>query len=189
MPEPYPASVTTALETVISWMGDDPQSIFLNKTPIRCCEFYEFMSQGYRQDPRSVLEATKPLAGDNELNVVRDAHFFTLCQHHMVPAIGKAHLAYIPGEVVVYPQSLIHCLHLCARRLTTLEEIAKNWLDFVVEKLNPLGAAIFIEAHFLCCDVFNVQARAAKQQVTGTRGLLDDLGERREWLQVLGLDK
>jgi GTP cyclohydrolase IA len=156
---PTQAEAEAAVRTLIAWAGDDPTREGLLDTPRRVAKAYGELYAGYDQDPKSILERTfKEVGGYDDIVLVRDIPFSSHCEHHMVPFIGKAHIAYLPHEGVVGLSKLARLVEVFARRLQTQENLTAQIIDALNENLGPRGAAVMLEAEHMCMSMRGVHA-------------------------------
>ena len=160
-----------AVRTLIAWAGDDPTREGLLDTPRRVTKAYGEFFAGYGQDPREVLQRTfKEVGGYDDIVLVKDIPFSSHCEHHMVPFVGKAHIAYLPHDGVVGLSKLARLVDVFARRLQVQENLTAQIIDAINEHLNPRGAAVMLEAEHMCMSIRGVRAHGAKtvtQRFTG----------------------
>jgi|TARA_B110000240_G_scaffold87377_1_gene99429 GTP cyclohydrolase I len=140
-----------AVRTLISWAGDDPTREGLVETPKRVVKAYEEFFAGYNQDPVKVLGKTfSDVKGYDDIVFLRDINIETHCEHHMVPILGKAHVAYLPKNKVVGISKLARVIEIFAKRLQTQETMTMQILNTIDDTLNPYGTAIMIDAKHQC---------------------------------------
>jgi len=140
-----------AVKTLISWAGDDPTREGLIETPKRVVKAYEEFFSGYNQDPIEVLGKTfSDVAGYDDIVFLRDINVETHCEHHMVPFLGKAHVAYLPKDKVVGISKLARVVEIFAKRLQTQETMTMQILHTIDEALEPYGTAVMIDAKHQC---------------------------------------
>jgi len=140
-----------AVKTLISWAGDDPTREGLIETPKRVVKAYEEFYSGYNQDPVEVLGKTfSDVAGYDDIVFLRDINVETHCEHHMVPFLGKAHVAYLPRDKVVGISKLARVVEIFAKRLQTQETMTMQILHTIDEALEPYGTAVMIDAKHQC---------------------------------------
>jgi GTP cyclohydrolase IA len=160
-----------AVRTLIAWTGDNPDREGLLDTPRRVVDAYSELYSGYRKDPHEFLARTfKEVGGYDDIVLVRDIPFHSHCEHHMVPFMGKVHIAYLPHEGVVGLSKLLRVVDAFARRLQTQENLTAQIIDAVNDHLNPRGAAVMLEAEHMCMTMRGVQAHGANtitQRFTG----------------------
>ena len=154
---PSQLEVEAAVRTLIAWAGDDPSREGLLDTPRRVAKAYKELYSGYDKDPAEILKRTfKEVGGYDDIVLVRDIPFHSHCEHHMVPFVGKAHIAYLPHDGVVGLSKLARLVEVFARRLQTQENLTAQIVDAINENLNPRGAAVMIEAEHMCMTMRGV---------------------------------
>jgi GTP cyclohydrolase I len=152
-----------AVRTLIAWAGDDPDREGLLDTPKRVTKAFGEFFAGYGQDPAEVLARTfKEVGGYDDIVLVKDIPFSSHCEHHMVPFIGKAHIAYLPHDGVVGLSKLARLVEVFSRRLQVQENLTAQIIDAINENLNPRGAAVMLEAEHMCMSMRGVRAHGAK---------------------------
>jgi GTP cyclohydrolase I len=177
-----------AVRTLIAWAGDDPTREGLLETPRRVTKaFGEFFS-GYGEDPKAVLSKTfKEVGGYDDIVLVRDIPFSSHCEHHMVPFVGKAHIAYLPHDGVVGISKLARLVEVFSRRLQVQENLTAQIIDAINEHLNPRGAAVLLEAEHMCMSMRGVRAHGAvtvTQRFTGV--FAEEKAEQDRFFQMIG---
>jgi GTP cyclohydrolase I len=168
---PTQAEAEAAVRTLIAWAGDDPSREGLLDTPRRVTKAYGEFFAGYQQDPREILQRTfKEVGGYDDIVLVKDIPFSSHCEHHMVPFVGKAHIAYLPHDGVVGISKLARLVEVFAKRLQVQENLTAQIIDAINEHLNPRGAAVMLEAEHMCMSIRGVRAHGATtvtQRFTG----------------------
>ncbi|WP_323013954.1 GTP cyclohydrolase I FolE [Devosia sp.] len=161
-PRPTQEEAEAAVRTLIAWAGDDPSREGLLETPGRVVRAYGEFFAGYTQDPREVLARTfNDVGGYEDVVLVRDIPFSSHCEHHMVPFVGKAHIAYLPKDGVVGLSKLARLVEVFARRLQTQENLTSQIIEAIDEHLTPRGAAVVLEAEHMCMSIRGVRAHGA----------------------------
>lgn len=151
-----------AVRTLIAWAGDDPDREGLLETPARVAKAYGEFFGGYGQDASDVLDKVfREVGGYDDIVLVRDIPFSSHCEHHMVPFVGKAHIAYLPHDGVVGLSKLARLVEVFAKRLQTQETLTAQIIDALNESLNPRGAAVMLEAEHMCMSMRGVRAHGA----------------------------
>lgn len=147
-----------AVRTLIAWTGDDPEREGLLDTPRRVVDAYSEFFSGYNLDANKILERTfSEVGGYDDIVLVRDIPFSSHCEHHMVPFVGKAHIAYLPHDGVVGLSKLARVTDVFARRLQTQENLTAQIIESINESINPRGAAVMLEAEHMCMSMRGVQ--------------------------------
>ena len=170
-----------AVKTLISWAGDDPQREGLIETPKRVVKAYEEFFAGYTQDPLAVLSKTfEDVQGYDDLVFLRDINIETHCEHHMVPILGFAHVAYLPRDRVVGISKLARVIDIFAKRLQTQETMTMQILETIDQALDPLGTAIMIDAKHQCMTTRGISKPNVSTVTTKFSGLFAENTELRE---------
>jgi GTP cyclohydrolase I len=176
-----------AVRTLIRWAGDDPKREGLLETPKRVTKSFDEFFKGYAQDPIAVLGKTfKEVDGYDEMIVLRDIHFNSHCEHHMVTFSGVAHVAYIPSNRVVGISKLARLVEIYAKRLQIQEKMTAQIANTLNDVLKPRGVAVVIEASHLCMTTRGVQKPGAVMQTSHLLGLFrKDPRTRQEFFSLL----
>ncbi len=174
--KPTRAEAEAAVHTLLRWIGEDPAREGLLDTPKRVVRAYEELFSGYSESPVEVLDRVfEEVEGYSDIVLVRDIPFFSHCEHHMVPIIGKAHIAYYPERGVVGLSKLARVVELFARRLQTQEALTAQIGDAINDALQPRGLAVMIEAEHLCMAMRGIQKQGATTITSRFNGVfLDD---------------
>lgn len=169
---PTRAEAEAAVRTLLRWIGEDPSREGLLDTPKRVVRAYEELFSGYDENPVEVLDRVfEEVEGYSDIVLVRDIAFFSHCEHHMVPIIGKAHIAYYPEGGVVGLSKLARVVDLFAHRLQTQEALTAQISDAINDALQPRGLAIMIEAEHMCMAMRGVQKQGATTITTRFSGV------------------
>jgi len=175
-----------AYTKIIQLLGEDPQREGLLKTPDRMAKAMQFMTQGYAQDAVAVLNSARFEEAVSEMVIVKDIELYSVCEHHLVPFYGKAHIAYIPNGYITGLSKLARVVDIYARRLQVQERMTTQILDAIIESLNPLGAAVVIEARHLCMMMRGVQKQNSSTTTSAFHGeLLNNHVTRNEFLKLI----
>lgn len=159
---PTRAEAEAAVRTLILWAGDDPDREGLKETPARVAKAYKEMFAGYDKSPADVLGRTfEEVAGYDDLVLVRDIQFHTHCEHHMVPVIGKAHVAYLPDGRVLGLSKIARVVDIFAQRLQTQEAMTAQVADAIQNALEPRGVAVIIEAEHMCMSMRGIRKQGS----------------------------
>jgi GTP cyclohydrolase I len=145
------------IRAILRSMGEDPEREGLKKTPYRVTESLAFLTRGYQMDPDKVINDAVFTEDYEEMIVQKDIDFFSLCEHHLLPFFGKAHVAYLPRHKIIGVSKLARLVDVFARRLQVQERLTSQIASTIMEKLNPLGAAVVIEAEHLCMRMRGVE--------------------------------
>ncbi|MEF2073630.1 GTP cyclohydrolase I FolE [Consotaella aegiceratis] len=177
-----------AVATLIRWAGDDPHREGLLETPARVVKSYEELFGGYGMDPAEILGRTfEEVAGYDDIVLMRDIDFYSHCEHHMVPIIGKAHIAYLPAGRVLGLSKIARCVETFARRLQTQEAMTAQIAAAIDEVLGPRGVAVMLEGEHLCMAMRGVRTKGSKTITTAFHGAFaDDKAEQARFLGMVG---
>ena len=182
-------SLTTELKAnfseIISLLGENIEREGLVKTPERVSKAMKFLTSGYEMDPKQILESAMFKEDYNEMVIVKDIEFYSLCEHHMLPFFGKAHIAYIPNNHIVGLSKIPRVVDVFARRLQVQERMTDQVLDCINETLNPQGVAVVIEASHLCMMMRGVQKQNSSTTTSGFRGTFKETDTRNEFLKLI----
>ena len=161
-PRPTKEEAEAAVRTLLAWAGDDPTREGLLETPARVVRAYGEFFAGYGQDAGAILSKTfREVGGYDDIVLVKDIPFSSHCEHHMVPFVGKAHIAYLPHDGVVGLSKLARLVDVFALRLQTQENLTAQVIDAINEHLGPRGAAVMLEAEHMCMSMRGVRAHGA----------------------------
>ena len=187
--KPSRAEAEEAVKTLISWAGDNPEREGLIETPKRVVKSYEEFYAGYDQDPESILSKVfEEVEGYDEMIIVKDIRLESHCEHHMVPILGKAHVAYIPDERVVGISKLARVVDLYAKRLQTQETMTAQIADTIDRVLKPKGVAIVIDAAHQCMSSRGVHKTETSTVTSRMLGAFrDNPKSRMEFMNLIAL--
>ena len=164
-----------AVRTLLLWAGDDPAREGLLETPKRVVKAYEELFKGYGEKPEDILDKVfRDVDGYDDMVLVRDIPFYSHCEHHMVPFVGKAHIAYYPTDGVVGLSKLARLVDVYGRRLQTQETMTAQIINAMNNVLNPRGVAVMVEAEHMCMSMRGVQKHGASTITTQFSGVFRD---------------
>jgi GTP cyclohydrolase IA len=180
-----------AVRTLIRWAGDDPSREGLVDTPSRVAKAYEQLFKGYREKPEHILDRVfEEVEGYDDIVLVRDIPFYSHCEHHMVPFLGKAHVAYYPSGGVVGLSKLARLVDAYARRLQTQETMTVQIAEAIDRVLQPRGVAVMLDAEHFCMSIRGVQKEGARTLTTRFTGRFkDEPAEQVRFLTLIGSGK
>jgi GTP cyclohydrolase I len=188
--EDFDKDITEGLEKhyhgVIDLIGEDVQREGLIKTPHRVAKAFQFMTQGYKQDAVSILNSARFKEEVSEMVIVKDIELYSMCEHHMLPFFGKAHIAYIPNGYITGLSKLARVVDVFSRRLQVQERMTTQILQAIKESLNPQGVAVVIEAKHLCMMMRGVQKQNSVTTTSAFDGeFLNNHVTRNEFLKLI----
>ena len=173
-------------KNIIEDLGENTSREGLLKTPERAAKAMQFLTQGYHQDPVKILKSAMFKESYNEMVIVKDIELYSLCEHHILPFFGKAHIAYIPNGQIVGLSKLPRIVDVFARRLQVQERLTEQILDCINDTLKPQGVAVVIEASHMCMMMRGVQKQNANMKTSVLLGKLrEDARTRAEFLTLI----
>jgi len=173
---------------VLSQLGEDPEREGLLKTPERVAKAMQYLTQGYFQDAQSIINSAKFHEPISEMIVVKDIEIYSMCEHHMLPFIGKAHVAYIPNGWITGLSKIARVVDVFARRLQVQERLTVQIMNAIRETLNPMGVAVVIEAKHLCMMMRGVQKQNSVTTTSAFDGEFQKNSTRSEFLKLISHD-
>ena len=175
-----------AITKVLELLGEDPDREGLVKTPKRVAKALQFLTEGYHLDPMEILNQALFSSSNDEMVVVRDIEFYSMCEHHMLPIIGRAHVAYIPDGKVVGLSKIPRIVNVFARRLQIQEQMTEQIADAISETINPKGVAVVLHARHMCMEMRGVQKINSTTVSSALRGLFkSDQRTRNEFYNII----
>lgn len=170
-------------------IGENPEREGLVKTPLRAAKSLDFLTHGYRIDPKKILQSALFHENYRQIVVVKDIEIYSLCEHHLLPFFGKAHIGYIPNGTVVGLSKIPRVVECFARRLQLQERLTAQIKDCLQEVLNPLGVAVVIEAQHLCMSMRGIQKQNSVTTTSEFTGaFLKNENTRQEFMHLIGAD-
>ncbi len=171
---------------ILRLIGEDPDREGLHLTPQRVAKAMQFLTQGYNMDPKEILLSAKFKEDYREMVIVKDIEIYSMCEHHMLPFIGKAHVAYIPNGYITGLSKIARIVEAYARRLQIQERLTTQIKNAINETLNPLGVAVVIEAHHLCMQMRGVQKQHSVTTTSDFVGAFENEKTRAEFVHLIG---
>ncbi|WP_412985219.1 GTP cyclohydrolase I FolE [Pontimicrobium sp. IMCC45349] len=171
--------------SIIEELGEDTSREGLVKTPERAAKAMQFLTQGYEQDATEILKSAMFKESYNEMVIVKDIELYSLCEHHILPFFGKAHIAYIPNGHIVGLSKIPRIVDVFARRLQVQERLTEQILDCINDTLKPQGVAVVIEASHMCMMMRGVQKQNSVTTTSGFRGAFKNMETRTEFLKLI----
>ena len=187
--EQYEDKITSQLITnyreTLELIGENPNREGLIKTPERIAKAMQYLTQGYHLDARTILNGAKFHEDISEMIIVKDIELYSMCEHHMLPFFGKAHVAYIPNGWITGLSKIARVVDVYARRLQVQERLTTQILDAIKETLNPLGVAVVIEAAHLCMMMRGVQKQNSVTTTSAFWGEFEKNETRSEFTKLI----
>jgi GTP cyclohydrolase I len=188
--EQYDDKVTAKLmenyKDCLSLLGEDPNREGLLKTPERIAKAMQFCTQGYQLDAKAILESAKFHEDISEMIIVKDIELYSICEHHMLPFYGKAHVAYIPNGYITGLSKIARVVDVYSRRLQVQERLTHQIMEVLRDSLNPLGVAVVIEASHLCMMMRGVQKQNSVTTTSAFCGQFEKNETRSEFIRLIG---
>ena len=187
--ESYYEDVTTSLmknyKESIALLGEDAEREGLEKTPERLAKAMQFLTQGYQQDAKAILDSARFNEEVSEMVIVKDIELYSMCEHHMLPFYGKAHVAYIPNGYITGLSKIARVVDVFSRRLQVQERLTTQILEAIKASLNPHGVAVVIEASHLCMMMRGVQKQNSVTTTSAFFGQFEKNETRTEFLKLI----
>lgn len=181
-------SLSEQYKIILEHLGEDTQREGLEKTPMRVAKSNLFLTQGYKMNAVEIINSAKFKESYSEMVIVKDIELYSMCEHHMLPFFGKAHIAYIPNGYITGLSKLARVVDCFARRLQVQERMTHQILDAVREALQPLGVAVVIEAKHLCMMMRGVQKQNSSTTTSAFFGEFEKEKTRAEFLRLIAAD-
>lgn len=187
--EHYDEDVTQGLKEnykkILEHLGEDPEREGLLKTPERMAKAMQYSTQGYGLDAKAILDSAKFHEDVSEMVIVKDIELYSMCEHHLLPFYGKAHIAYIPNGYITGLSKLARVVDVYSRRLQVQERLTHQILEAIKESLNPLGVAVVIEASHLCMMMRGVQKQNSVTTTSAFSGQFEHEATRNEFIKLI----
>jgi GTP cyclohydrolase I len=172
---------------IIQLLGEDISREGLQKTPVRIAKAMQFLLQGYDQDPEAMLRNAMFKEDYRQMVIVKDIEIYSLCEHHMLPFIGKAHVGYIPNGYITGLSKIARVVDAFARRLQVQERLTTQIKECIQNTLNPLGVAVVIEAQHLCMQMRGVQKQHSITTTSDFTGAFERVATREEFIRLISV--
>jgi len=180
------AKIADIYQSVIEQLGENPNREGLLKTPERVAKSLQYLTHGYDLDPKAILESALFHEAYSEMVIVKDIEVYSLCEHHMLPFFGKAHIAYIPNGTIVGLSKIPRVVDAFSRRLQVQERLTIEIRDCIQETLNPMGVAVVIECAHMCMQMRGVQKQNSVTTSSAFTGLfLSNDATRKEFINLV----
>ena len=178
--------LTELYQEVLSLIGENPEREGLLKTPLRVAKAMQFLTQGYNSDPEQIIKSAMFKEDYKQMVIVKDIEIYSLCEHHIIPFIGKAHVAYIPNGYITGLSKIARVVEAYARRLQIQERMTYEIRDCIQKTLNPMGVAVVIEAQHLCMLMRGVQKQNSVTTTSAFTGeFLKNNATRQEFIHLI----
>lgn len=174
-----------AVTKILTLLGEDPTRQGLEKTPSRVAKAFEFMTQGYQQNPMEVLNEALFESDNNQMVLIKDIEFYSMCEHHLLPIIGRVHVAYIPDGKVVGLSKIPRMVDIFARRLQIQEQLTEQIADAIHDVINPKGVGVVIQARHMCMEMRGVQKTHSATTTSALRGMFLSANTRKEFFDII----
>ena len=170
---------------VLELIGEDPDREGLIKTPERVAKSLRFLTKGYREDPEEILRSAMFREEYRQMVIVKDIDFFSMCEHHMLPFFGKAHVGYIPNKYITGLSKIPRVVDVFARRLQVQERLTTQIKDCIQATLNPLGTIVVIEAQHMCMQMRGVEKQNSLITTSDFTGAFEEASTREEFMNLI----
>jgi GTP cyclohydrolase I len=174
--------------SVLEQLGEDPNREGIQKTPERVAKAMQFMTQGYEINAAEILKSAMFKEDINEMVIVKDIEIYSMCEHHLLPFFGKAHIAYVPNGNITGLSKIARVVDAFARRLQVQERLTKQILDCLNDTLQPQGVAVVIECKHLCMMMRGVQKQNSVTTTSAFKGVFENNATRSEFMKLLSAD-
>ena len=186
MSDTYNTDLANNIKSVLAEIGENPDREGLIKTPERVAKSMSFLTNGYRENPAKILTSAMFAESYSQMVLVKDIELYSLCEHHMLPFFGKAHVAYIPNGHIVGLSKIPRIVDVFSRRLQVQERLTDEIKDCIQDSLNPKGVAIVIEAQHLCMQMRGVQKQHSSTTTSAFSGIfMSDEKTRSEFMRLI----
>lgn len=172
-------------KAVIGLLGEDPEREGLENTPLRVAKAMQFLTKGYGQDPKAVLEKALFHEKYSHMVIVKDINFYSMCEHHMLPFYGKAHVAYIPNSTITGLSKIARVVEIFARRLQVQERMTHQIMEVIQETLHPMGVMVVIEAAHMCMQMRGVEKQNSITTTSAFSGVFKAQETRQEFMNLI----
>ncbi|MDX9918921.1 MAG: GTP cyclohydrolase I FolE [Paludibacter sp.] len=188
-PVPFDTEKTEKLASeyhkIITMLGEDPEREGLIKTPLRVARAMQFLMNGYEQDPEEILRSAMFTEDYRQMVIVKDIDFYSMCEHHMLPFFGKAHIAYIPNHKITGLSKIARVVEVFARRMQVQERMTTQIKECIQKTLEPMGVIVVIEAQHLCMQMRGVQKQNSITTTSDFTGVFQQAKTREEFLNLI----
>lgn len=179
--------IASMYRRILKLIGEDPEREGLEKTPVRVAKALNYLTMGYNHNPCEIINSAKFKEDYKQMVIVKDIDLYSMCEHHMLPFYGKAHVAYIPNGYITGLSKIARVVESFSRRLQVQERLTMQIRDCLQDCLNPFGVAVVIEAQHMCMQIRGVQKQNSVTTTSAFTGIfLDKLNTREEFIHLIG---
>lgn len=178
-------SLAEHYKEILTLLGEDADREGLQKTPLRVAKAMQFLTKGYTQDPKAILEKALFHEEYNHMVIVKDINFYSMCEHHMLPFYGKAHIAYIPNGTITGLSKIARVVEVFARRLQVQERMTHQIMQCIEETLHPMGVMVVIEAAHMCMQMRGVEKQNSITTTSAFSGVFKAAETRQEFMNLI----
>ncbi len=180
------AQIAEHYKQIIQLLGENTDREGLLKTPERVSKAMQFLMQGYEQDPEEIIRSAMFTEDYRQMVIVKDIDFYSMCEHHMLPFFGKAHVAYIPNKKITGLSKIARIVEVYARRMQVQERMTTQIKECIQKTLNPMGVMVIIEAQHLCMQMRGVQKQHSITTTSDFTGIFEQAKTREEFISLIG---
>ena len=177
--------LATHYKTILALLGEDPEREGLLKTPMRVAKAMQILTRGYTQDPHKVLTDALFEERYDQMVIVKDIDFFSMCEHHMLPFYGKAHVAYIPNGHITGLSKIARVIDIFSHRLQVQERLTEQIMNCINDTLKPQGVMVVIEARHMCMQMRGVEKQNSVTTTSAYSGVFESMKVREEFMSLL----
>ena len=174
-----------AVADILEICGEDSNREGLKDTPKRVYKSFQYLLSGYQKDAKSIIQSALFASSNDQMVVVKDIEFYSLCEHHILPIIGKAHIAYIPNGKVIGLSKMPRVVNVFARRLQIQEQLTEQIADAINDAIAPKGVGVVIDARHMCMEMRGVQKSCSKTVTSALRGIFRKEPTRKEFFSII----
>jgi GTP cyclohydrolase I len=179
--------IATMYKRILKLIGEDPEREGLEKTPVRVAKALHYLTKGYNNNPCEIINSAKFKEDYKQMVIVKDIDLYSMCEHHMLPFYGKAHVAYIPNGYITGLSKIARVVEAFSRRLQVQERLTMQIRDCLQDCLTPMGVAVVIEAQHMCMQIRGVQKQNSVTTTSAFTGIfLEKLNTREEFIHLIG---
>jgi GTP cyclohydrolase IA len=179
------AKIAELYQQIIQLLGEDVDREGLLKTPERVSKAMQFLMQGYDQNPEEIIQSAMFTENYRQMVIVKDIDFYSMCEHHMLPFFGKAHIAYIPNHKITGLSKIARIVEVFARRMQVQERMTTQIKECIQKTLNPMGVMVIIEAQHLCMQMRGVQKQHSITTTSDFTGVFEQAKTREEFMNLI----